>query len=802
MKTFLFILALFPTIIYGQSVLPLRADTVRIEKVGGSGELQVRNASRGVLGILTNVGGGATRFIKTNRVQDTLFIGRDTIIGARKVDTLYRDGDSIRFTIAGSPYAIEGGKTYTNGFGAGDGLVSGTTIKRLEAGYGIDHFVSSGNIKVSVDTNEVATPYDLTQLSTIHEPYRAILIIKDTVANSPPSSDTSNFNFDNETKTLYAAGIQSGDITVVRQDSSFVSAYRNKTLTFVGTSITAGIGVSTPDKRYSTQAANSLGGMEDNKGVSSSMLEKRSPTDAIPGGVNALDRMTGDIPTYNASTNGILVLEWLMNDYGYTGANYTTANATTDYQTYLTYIKTTAGWPGNKILILSPGYVSDASFTFYSLITGLSAPTRQRMLDFVAVAKNTARANGTMYLDMYHYMLSNGGSLLLNTDGVHPNERGAKVMARGIVNRLGGHFVDDGAVTTNIMHVYDRINIGENTSGSVTTPPYVSFGNSFGTPLKIRLYEDGTSNNDFGFGVSSGNLNYRAGGSGSNHTFDINGTGPYLQVTNTGLKVTTYPAISLGSHSMSSTSTPAFIDAGGTYVSNPLDAAQQKLYVYNNGSGGIGAFTMGASALYMNVSGGLNINFGINGADVGAWRADGRFQINTSTNTHRQKLFVNGTSFLYDTLFIKPPPDGSVGDSVLVYHSSDSTVRKISVQSLLQADGWYSYQDVITGAGPTIITPATPGGRAVVLEVTVTAEISDGSKGYTGKLVRGFHKTPAGICTGGTVDTQINDGFAGSTFTATLIVSGNNPAISINGVIGETYAFTVKYRYTNADYTP
>lgn len=81
MKYLIFLLPLLgPIFGYTQSVLPLRADTVRIEKVGGSGELQIRNATRDSIGVMVNIGGGRTRFMKVKKSGDTaLIIGLDTI---------------------------------------------------------------------------------------------------------------------------------------------------------------------------------------------------------------------------------------------------------------------------------------------------------------------------------------------------------------------------------------------------------------------------------------------------------------------------------------------------------------------------------------------------------------------------------------------------------------------------------------------------------------------------------------------------------------------------------------------------
>jgi hypothetical protein len=55
--------------------------------------------------------------------------------------------------------------TINNAMGAGDTLAITDSVKRLNPGYGILHAVTASNITQSVDTSEIATQYDLTQLS-------------------------------------------------------------------------------------------------------------------------------------------------------------------------------------------------------------------------------------------------------------------------------------------------------------------------------------------------------------------------------------------------------------------------------------------------------------------------------------------------------------------------------------------------------------------------------------------------------------------------------------------------------------
>lgn len=91
------ILFLIPVAGISQSVLPLRADTIRMEKLGGSAELHLRNATRDTLGVLTNIGNGRTRFIRARIVGDTLFVGRDTLIIATDptIQEVINNGNTI-----------------------------------------------------------------------------------------------------------------------------------------------------------------------------------------------------------------------------------------------------------------------------------------------------------------------------------------------------------------------------------------------------------------------------------------------------------------------------------------------------------------------------------------------------------------------------------------------------------------------------------------------------------------------------------------------------------------------------------
>lgn len=81
MKRLVLFLLLFAAIkVAGQTTGYLRFDTVRIFKQGGTAELIIINKTKDTIGLLTNVGGGYTRFIKPKVLNDsTLVVGLDTL---------------------------------------------------------------------------------------------------------------------------------------------------------------------------------------------------------------------------------------------------------------------------------------------------------------------------------------------------------------------------------------------------------------------------------------------------------------------------------------------------------------------------------------------------------------------------------------------------------------------------------------------------------------------------------------------------------------------------------------------------
>jgi hypothetical protein len=149
MKRILMFVLLFAALkVAGQTTGYLRFDTVKIMKQNGTCELYVINSTKDSLGLLTNIGGGLTRFIKPKVFNDsTIIVGLDTLV--------------LRGAAGGSSLTL-------NNVGTGYPLVAtpGGDVKKINNGYGIliDSTTTANTITIQGDTsstNHLVTQSDL-----------------------------------------------------------------------------------------------------------------------------------------------------------------------------------------------------------------------------------------------------------------------------------------------------------------------------------------------------------------------------------------------------------------------------------------------------------------------------------------------------------------------------------------------------------------------------------------------------------------------------------------------------------------
>lgn len=301
----------------------------------------------------------------------------------------------------------------------------------------------------------------------------------------------------------------------------------------VGNSIANGAGATNKVYSFATQVATKNQVRIANYSVSGTTLVLHFAGDS-----SAVDRLSRITPTYNG-TYKFYLSEYGTNDgYNINGTLDTVAFRSA-YYTLINQLVSTRGWPANKIVLFLPYNHNPNGVILNNLIA------------------NIAIVKGTSYIDMYNGMISAGGDALLIADMIHPNNVGHSVIS-GLINSylssilgvtqyntstLNQDIITPGRIYTGVgiyggssangleLHGADNTNnsgkitafeqfnanyglnfrrniISTNTSGSMTTPNYLSFGGQFtpnaidGSNLQLILYDAGGSNKT-GFGVSS-----------------------------------------------------------------------------------------------------------------------------------------------------------------------------------------------------------------------------------------------------------------------------------------------------------
>lgn len=206
------------------------------------------------------------------------------------------------------------------------------------------------------------------------------------------------------------------------------------TLVGVGDSITAGVGASDAAHRWINLVKAAMGwDVLYNNGVSGTVLQNTTQTTvAVIGGAvseNGRDNMSRRITVY--SPDHLFIL-YGLNDLRLNDAAFTAAN----FQTDLGEIVDSAiafGTPAANIVIGSPPYIPAASYALAAPWNGGSA---LKHADYVAACAAVATAKSTNYIDVYQWMIDNGGDTLIGPDNIHPNDAGHDAIADAFLSVL------------------------------------------------------------------------------------------------------------------------------------------------------------------------------------------------------------------------------------------------------------------------------------------------------------------------------------------------------------------------------
>lgn len=198
-----------------------------------------------------------------------------------------------------------------------------------------------------------------------------------------------------------------------------------------GDSVTAGSVASDADHRWLNIIAAAKNWQLINSGDGGTVLENTVQNSvAVIGGAasaNGRDTYTARVTAY--APNYVLVL-YGLNDLRLNDAAFTVAEFQNDLGEVVDGI-ITAGISASSIVLGSPPHMTN--YAGYAPWNGGSAVKHDLYRDAVA---SVAAARGTKYIDVYQWMLDNGGDTLVSVDGVHPNDSGHAAIANAFLSVL------------------------------------------------------------------------------------------------------------------------------------------------------------------------------------------------------------------------------------------------------------------------------------------------------------------------------------------------------------------------------
>ena len=198
-----------------------------------------------------------------------------------------------------------------------------------------------------------------------------------------------------------------------------------------GDSITFGVDASDAAHRWLNIVSAAYGaGTPLNQAISGTVLQNSPDSGGSPRVDNGRDRFAAAL--LGANIRDGLFLAYGFNDARYTGrpADFNVTQYAADYREVLSGLLEGGAYNPAKIWIISPYYITDTGLATGS--AGFTGQTRAGFEAFVAAAASVAQSFGTRYVDMYQYMLANGGASLISADNIHPGDAGMAVIAAGV----------------------------------------------------------------------------------------------------------------------------------------------------------------------------------------------------------------------------------------------------------------------------------------------------------------------------------------------------------------------------------
>lgn len=219
--------------------------------------------------------------------------------------------------------------------------------------------------------------------------------------------------------------IEADDVTRERIGRSILNR-----AVFFGDSITFGLNASDAAHRWVNLVAESQGWTNFiNAGISGSHMQNSLNKLGVPFADNGRDTYFDRVQVY--FPNKVFIM-YGMNDFRYTGSNFTVANFQNDYGEVVDAL-IASGVAADDMILGTIPYVPASTYTANS--PDYNGGTLAIHLDYNAAIRTIATGRGTRFVDVYTAMLTNGGDALVD-DGVHPNDEGHQVIADAFIEGL------------------------------------------------------------------------------------------------------------------------------------------------------------------------------------------------------------------------------------------------------------------------------------------------------------------------------------------------------------------------------
>lgn len=196
-----------------------------------------------------------------------------------------------------------------------------------------------------------------------------------------------------------------------------------------GDSITFGNNASDAAHQWLNIVATTKGYLIQNSGIAGTVLQNtvQNTIDTIGAGADSNGRDTYITRVKNYSPSHICIM-YGLNDLRFNDVAFSVDNYGTDLGEMVDALISN-GTPAQNIIIGSPPYVKS-----YVFAAPWDAGSTAKHRAYAAKCAAVATAKGTKYIDIYQYMIDNGGNALIDSDNLHPVDAGHAAIAAAFLS--------------------------------------------------------------------------------------------------------------------------------------------------------------------------------------------------------------------------------------------------------------------------------------------------------------------------------------------------------------------------------